>query len=132
MVSAFKQVYYHADPWHFDPMRNVLVRYHKRPRQTLFAPSGTSDRPVALNKLAQERKTFVVYAQSNEIRLWTIGSLQVSPRVRYFWKERTEFKLTTPPTQRPPTRLLQKKSVLTPPAQEVPQTSPSAERTSVS
>ena len=65
-VSAFKHVYYHADRWHFDTSRNVLVRYHKRPRKTLFVPSGTSDRPVALNKLAQERKTYIVDAQGNE------------------------------------------------------------------
>ena len=65
-VSAFKQVYYHADRWHFDTSRNVLVRYHQRPRKTLFVPSCTSDRPVALNKLAQERKTYVVDAQGNE------------------------------------------------------------------
>ena len=133
-VSAFKHVYYHADRWHFDTSRNVLVRYHKRPRKTLFVPSGTSDRPVALNKLAQERKTYVVDVQGNEKELvdnW-VTSDEPTRALGYFWKGRTEFKLTTPPSQRPPARLLQKRSLLTPPAQEAPQTSSPAERASVS
>ncbi|OLP95901.1 hypothetical protein AK812_SmicGene21924 [Symbiodinium microadriaticum] len=133
-VSAFKQVYYHADRWHFDTSRNVLVRYHKRLRKTLFVPSGTSDRPVALNKLAQERKTYVVDAQGNEKEIVDNWATSDEPRraLGYFWKGRTEFKLTTPPSQRPPARLLQKRSLLTPPAQQVPQTSSPAERASVS
>ena len=118
-------MHYHADRWHFDPARNVLVRYHKRPRKTLFLPSGTSDRPVALNKLAQERKTYVVNAQGNEKEIvdnWVTSDEPTRAR-GYFWKGRTEFKLTTPPSQRPPARLLQKN-------QETPQTSPPAERAS--
>ncbi|CAE7204098.1 unnamed protein product [Symbiodinium sp. CCMP2592] len=129
-VSAFKPVYYHADRWHFDPARNVLVRYHKRPRKNLFVPSGTSDRPVALNKLAQERKTFVVDAQGNEKELtdnW-VTSDEPTRALDHFWKGRTEFKLTTPPNQRPPTRLLQKRSLLTPPAHEDPKASPPVEQ----
>ena len=108
------------------------MRYHKRPCKTLLVPSGTSDRPAALNKLAQERKTYVVNAQGNEKEIvdnW-VTSDEPTRALGYFWKGRTEFKLTTPPSQRPPARLLQKKSLLTPQTQETPQTSPQAERAS--
>jgi len=49
-TSGFKPICFHADRWHFDTSRNVLVTYRKRQRKNLFTPEGTSDRPVELSK----------------------------------------------------------------------------------
>ena len=129
-AKSFKPVYYHADRWHFDVARNVLVRYHKRPRRALFVPTGTSDRPVALDQLAQQRKTFLTDDQGNEQEIvdnW-VTSDEPTRSLSYFWKGRTEFLLTTPPAQRPPRRLLEKKSLLTPPVPEPAESKPSSAR----
>ena len=46
---------YRNDKWELE--WNTLVRYHKRPRRTLFSPRGTRDRPLELDELANMRET---------------------------------------------------------------------------
>ena len=101
--SSFKPIYYHHDRWYFDSSRHTLVRYHRRPRKNLFPPEGTSDRPVALEKLASLRRTFVTYEDKTEEVVKDNWRTSDDPKraLSKFWKGRTEFVLTSPvPTQR--------------------------------
>ena len=60
LPGSFKvPLIYHHDKWELEG--NTLVRYHKRPRRTLFSPHGTRDRPVELDELANMRETFLEY-----------------------------------------------------------------------
>ena len=43
-----KPTFYHADRWTLEG--NTLTRIHKRPRKTLFVPTGTKDMPVESDK----------------------------------------------------------------------------------
>ena len=99
-TSGFKPIYYHADRWHFDTSRNVLIRYHKRQRKNLFTPEGTSDRPVELEKIAQLRKTFVIFEDKTEQVIEDDWRTSDDPRraLDKFWKGRTEFTLISVPT----------------------------------
>ena len=60
IAPASAPFYYHTDRWELSG--NILTRIHKRSRATFFAPDGTKDRPVALDDLADERTTFLEYA----------------------------------------------------------------------
>ena len=99
-TSGFKPIYYHADRWHFDTSRNVLIRYHKRQRKNLFTPEGTSDRPVELEKIAQLRKTFVTFEDKTEQVIEDDWRTSDDPKraLDKFWKGRTEFTLISVPT----------------------------------
>jgi hypothetical protein len=59
-LDSKKQVFYHADRWKLDGQ--TLVRLHKRPRKTLFVPTGTKDMPVTVEELAEQRLTEVIFA----------------------------------------------------------------------
>ena len=128
-TSGFKPIYYHADRWYFDTSRNVLIRYHKRQRKNLFTPEGTSDRPVELEKIAQLRRTFVIFEDKTEQVIEDDWRTSDDPKraLDKFWKGRTEFTLISVPTGK---RLEGKQSTL-PVVQDL-STSKSSEVTSTS
>ena len=59
IAPTFTPMYYHTDRWELSG--NTLTRIHKRARATFFSPEGTKDRPVELDRLADERVTFLEY-----------------------------------------------------------------------
>ena len=94
-TSGSKPIYYH------DTSRNVLIRYHKRQRNNLFTPEGTSDRPVELEKMiAQLQKTFVAFEDITEQVIEDTWKTSDDPKraLDKFWKGRTEFTLISVPT----------------------------------
>ena len=77
----------------------MLIRYHKRQRKNLFTPEGTSDRPVALEKIAQLRKTFVTFDKTEQVIEddWRTSD-DPKRTLDKLWKGRTEFTLISVPT----------------------------------
>ena len=68
LPGSFKvPLIYHHDKWELEG--NTLVRYHKRPRRTLFSPHGTRDRPVELDELANMRETFLEYEHGTKVHI---------------------------------------------------------------
>ena len=57
-------VQYHVDKWELSG--NTLSRIHKRARATCFSPEGTKDRPAELKDLADERVTYLLYADGRK------------------------------------------------------------------
>ena len=96
--TSFKPVYYHADRWQFDSARNTLVRHHKS--KALFTPEGTSDRPVTLEQLADERRAYMTHSDGREEVVVDNWRTLEEPHKAYadFWKGRTEFVLASRPT----------------------------------
>ena len=89
----------------------MLFRYHKRQRENLFTPEGTSDRPVDLDKIAPLQNTFVTFEDKTEQVIEDDWRTSDDPKCALdkFWKGRTEFTLISVPTGR---RLEGKQSTL--------------------
>ena len=51
----------HQDYWKVDG--DHLVRVHKLPRKALFVPTGTTDRPIPLDRLTEQRSTTYKFLQ---------------------------------------------------------------------
>ena len=68
-TSSKKPIFYHADRRSLDLKENTLTRIHKRRRKTMFVLLGTKDIPVELDKLAEQRTTFVEYEDGEKVTL---------------------------------------------------------------
>ena len=96
-TSVKKPIFYHADRWALDLKENTLTRIHKRPRKTMFVPLGTKDMPIELDKLAEQRTTFVEYQNGEKVTLSDLWRTSDDPtkvlKADMTWTGKTVFKL---------------------------------------
>ena len=88
-------VQYHVDKWELSG--NTLSRIHKRARATCFSPEGTKDRPAELKDLADERVTYLLYADGRKEIFsdnWRKAENPKGPPERFVGK--IVFKLSSP------------------------------------
>ena len=99
-LDSKKQIFYHADRWNLEGQN--LVRLHKRPRKTLFVPTGTKDMPVNVDELAEQRITEVTYADGTTQVLEDNWVTSEDPTCvldgSQTWTGKTLFKLKASPT----------------------------------
>ena len=83
------------DYWEWAPDNRFLVRYHSRPRQALYDPSGAQDLPVPLDKLCQVRTTVMDLPEGRKTvqDKWTSPNSNVN--MDKSWSGYTVFKLKT-------------------------------------